>query len=246
MCDLSYFLSQNFKELIQLRDITINDILKMILAHIKLIVIVSVVAALGAYIYADNFIPKRYSSSSMICIKYTGVQNQESTADGEDTKVSSGTINASASLAANVSTIFRYSDEMLDIIPPGYSVTISSVNETNVLSITVTGRDGQVCADTANAIRNASPEVFEKYYYGGEAVPFSRPASVPSVHSSPDETRYALFGFIGGLIVSVLIAIIIEVIDTTIKPDDDLYKIYDVPVFAEIIDFEVEGGAKKK
>ena len=48
-----------------MRDITINDILKMIIAHIKLIIIVSVIAALGAYIYADNFIPKRYSSSSM-------------------------------------------------------------------------------------------------------------------------------------------------------------------------------------
>ena len=33
---------------------------------------------------------------------------------------------------------------------------------------------------------------------------------------------------------------------TTIKPGDDLYKLYDIPVFAEIVDFEAEGGAKKK
>ena len=44
----------------------------------------------------------------------------------------------------------------------------------------------------------------------------------------------------------MLIAIIIEIVDTTIKPDDDLFKIYEVPVFGEIIDFETEGGAKKK
>lgn len=224
-----------------MRDITINDILKMLLAHIKLIIIVTIVAALGAYIYADNFIPKRYSSSSMICIKVN--PGQES---GDENKVSSGAINASADLANNCSVIFRYSEEMLDIIPSGYSVSISSVNESNILQISVSGKDGQVCADTANAIRNTATEVFSKYYTGGNALPFSRPASVPGSHSSPNQTRYAMFGAVGGLVISALIAIIIEIIDTSIKPTDDLFKIYGVPVFGEIIDFEVEGGAKKK
>ncbi len=228
-----------------MRDITINDILKMILAHIKLIIIVSVIAALGAYIYADNFIPKRYSSTSMIFIKYDASDPNDNS-QSSDNRVSSGAVTLSANLAENVSVIFSRCEEMLDIIPAGYGVSISSISETNALTITVTGSDGQVCADTANAIRNASPEVFEKYYYGGEAVPFGRPASVPAAHSSPDETRFAIFGFIGGLIISILIAIIIEVIDTTIKSGDDLFKIYDVPVFAEIIDFDSESSSKKK
>ncbi|MGN0452873.1 MAG: YveK family protein [Ruminococcus sp.] len=229
-----------------MRDLTINDILKMLLAHIKLIIIISVVAALGAYIYADNFIPKKYSASSMICILYTANTQSDASADDDTSKFASGSINASTDLAAHCSVVFRYSEEMLEIIPAGYSVSISSVSESNILSISVTGQDGQVCADTANAIRNAAPKVFKKYYTGGEAVTFGRPASAPSTHSSPNETRYAVFGFVGGLIVSVLIAIILEIIDTTIKPDDDLYKMYNIPVFAEIIDFELEGGAKRK
>ena len=226
-----------------MRDITINDILKMIIAHIKLIIIVSVIAALGAYIYADNFIPKRYSSSSMICIKYIGTTEGTT---GEDTKFSSGTINPSTSLADHCAVIFTYSEEIREIIPGGYTVTIRPVNESNVLSIAVSGRDGQVCADTANAIRNAAPVVFDKYYSGGEAVPFGYAASVPGQHSSPDETRYALIGFVAGLIISVLISIIIEIIDTTIKPGDDLFKSYSVPVFAEIVDFDSDTSAKKK
>lgn len=231
-----------------MRDISINDILKMILAHIKLVIIVSVVASLGAYIYADNFIPKKYTASSMICIKYDASKDTESgvvTSDGTS-KLDADTITYSANLADNCSIIFRNCEEMLDIIPPGYSIAITSINETNVLSISVVGSDAQVCADTANAMRNAAPEVFAKYYTGGEAVPFGRAATAPGAHTSPDETRYALFGFIAGLIISILISIIIEVVDTTIKPDDDLYKLYDVPVFGEIIDFDTEGGAKKK
>ncbi len=229
-----------------MKEITINDILKMILAHIKLIIIVSVVAALGAYVYADNFIPKRYSSSSMICIKYDASSNADGTTSSEEIKVSSNTISASTTLAANCTVMFSRCEEMLDIIPAGYSVSISSISDTNFLTITVSGSDAQVCADTANAIRNAAPKVFEKYYTGGEAVPFGRAASSPSTHSSPDEGRYALFGFLGGMIVSILISLIIEIIDTTIKPGDDLFKIYDVPVFAEIIDFDADLGRSKK
>ena len=58
--------------------------------------------------------------------------------------------------------------------------------------------------------------------------------------------RYLLIGLAIGLVVSLIISFLLEIIDTTIKPDDDLYKQYEIPVFAEIIDFETEGGAKKK
>ncbi len=226
-----------------MRDLTINDILKMLLAHIKLIIIVSVVAALGAYIYADNFIPKTYSASTKICIKVDAKAQDE---DDDNGKINSGSITSSASLADNSIIILTYAEEMLDVIKPGYSHSITSINESNVLNITVSGGDPKVCAEVANAMRYKAPEVLSVYYTDAEAMPIGREASPPGSHSAPNQTRYALIGFIGGLIISILIAIIIEIIDTTIKPDDDLYKMYDVPVFGEIIDFDTEGGAKKK
>ncbi len=228
-----------------MRDITINDILKMLLAHIKLIIIVSVVLALGAYIYADNFIQKSYSASSMICILTTPTAVLD-TEDVENGKISYNSIGSSEDLANNISTMFDYATEIKTILPAGYSLSIYPVNESQFMRITVTGADSQVCADTANAVRNAAPEVVEKYYSGGEAIPFGNPALASSSHTYPDATRYALFGFIAGLVISILISIILEVVDTTIKPSDDLYKMYEVPVFAEIVDFDSEGGVKKR
>lgn len=228
-----------------MRDITINDILKMLLAHIKLIIIVSVVLALGAYIYADNFIQKTYSASTMICIMTSNTTVLDSEVD-EDGRMSSNSISASQNLAENISIMFSGASEIKAIRPAGYSVSVTQVQESNFMRITVSGADSQVCADTANAVRNTAPEVVEKYYKGGEAIPFGDPAVAPSAHSSPNATRYAMFGFIAGLVISVLISIVLEVIDTTIKASDDLYKMYDIPVFAEIVDFDSEGGVKKK
>lgn len=227
-----------------MREMTISDILKMLLAHIKLIIIMSIVAALGAYIYADNFIPKTYSASTKICIKI----NSESQGDDYDDngKINSGSITSSTNLANNSINILTYAEEMLDVIKPGYSHSINCVNESNVLNITVTGGDPVVCAEVANAMRYKAPDVLSEYYTDAEAMPIGREASPPRTHSAPNQTSYAVLGLLGGLIISALIAIIIEVIDTTIKSDDDLYKMYDVPVFGEIIDFDTEGGAKKK
>ena len=228
-----------------MRDITINDILKMLLAHIKLIIILSVVLALGAYIYADNFIQKSYSASTMICIKIAPKSVSDSDAE-EDDRMSSNSISSAQNLAENVSVMFVRSEEVNAIRPAGYSISVSQVQESNFMNITVTGADGQVCADTANAIRNIAPEIVEKYYSGAEAIPFGSPAVASSQHTSPNATRYAMFGFIAGLIISILISIILEVVDTTIKATDDLYKMYDIPVFAEIVDFDTEGGGKKR
>lgn len=229
-----------------MRDITINDILKMLLAHIKLIIVVSVVLALGGYIYADNFIQKTYSASTMICIMVNNNSTVVETETDEDGRISSNSISSAQNLAENISIMFSGASEIKAIRPAGYSVSVSQVQESNFMRITVSGADGQVCADTANAVRNTAPEVVEKYYKGGEAIPFGDPAVAPGAHSSPNATRYAMIGFIAGLIISVLISIILEVIDTTIKPSDDLYKMYDIPVFAEIVDFDSEGGVKKK
>lgn len=228
-----------------MRDITINDILKMLLAHIKLIIVVSVVLALGAYIYADNFIQKTYSASTMICIMTNNTTVVDSEED-EEIKMSSNSITSAQNLAENISIMFSGASEIKEIKPAGYSVSVTQVQESNFMNITVSGKDGQTCANTANNIRNKAPEVVQKYYKGGEAIPFGDPASVPGSHSSPNATRYAMIGFIAGLVISILISIILEVIDTTIKPSDDLYKMYDIPVFAEIVDFDSEGGVKKK
>ena len=47
-----------------------------------------------------------------------------------------------------------------------------------------------------------------------------------------------MIGFAVGLIAACVIAILLELIDTTIKSDEDLAELYKIPVFAEIPDFE--------
>ena len=53
--------------------------------------------------------------------------------------------------------------------------------------------------------------------------------------------RNTLIGGAIGILIACLISVLLELIDTTIKHDDDLTSMYKVPVFAEIPDFEGSG-----
>ena len=64
----------------------------------------------------------------------------------------------------------------------------------------------------------------------------------------PNDKKITALGFVLGLVIGCAVSIIIEMIDTKIKPEDDLYTMYGIPVFAEIVDFEanVKGGCVRE
>ena len=50
-----------------------------------------------------------------------------------------------------------------------------------------------------------------------------------------------MIGAVVGLVLACLAAVLLEMVYTTLKNDDDLQKMYKIPVFAEIPDFETLG-----
>ena len=65
---------------------------------------------------------------------------------------------------------------------------------------------------------------------------------MPSSSTYPNVSKFALYGLIGGLVIAFIISFILELIDTTVKYDDDLFKMYKIPVFGEILDFDTAKG----
>ncbi|MBQ6152871.1 MAG: hypothetical protein IJJ15_03910 [Ruminococcus sp.] len=228
------------------KQITISDLLKMFLNHIRLIIIVTLVATLLAFLYVSFFVTPIYSTTALILVQSEASFTTGSTSsnlNAEEVKVNS--ITSSIELANTCAVLFTEVPEMKSIIS-GASVSIKPVEDSYFLRITASSPDPNTAANIANRVAQAAPSVFQTYFGDAGKVDTVDEASIPSRPSSPNKTKYVLIGFLAGLIISLVISFLLEIIDTTIKPGDDLYKIYDVPVFAEIIDFEVEGGGKRK
>ncbi len=227
------------------KQITIGELLKIFLSHIKLIIILTIIGGGLAFLYVSYMVTPMYSTSSLILVQNStsfdsGISAQKASDDG---RVNMNDITSSVTLANTCATLFTVAPEMKGVIA-GAAVTIKPVEESYFLRVTATSSDPHTAANVANSVADQAHDVYNKYFDAGkaEAVEY---ADVPSAPSSPNKMRYVIIGLLVGLVLSLVLSFLLEIIDTTIKPGDDLYKQYDIPVFAEIMDFESEGGKKK-
>ena len=229
------------------KQITIGDLLKMFLQHIRLIIILTLAGTVLAFLYVTYMVTPIYSTSALILVQngstFESAYNSSSSLNGD--KVNTSDITSSVMLANTCSTLFTVDPDMKSLIS-GASVSISAVEDSYFLRITSSSADPHTAANIANLVANTAPSVFKKYFGDAGKVDTVDEAYVPSVPSSPNKMRYTIIGFLAGFVLSLIISFLLEIVDTTIKPGDDLYKQYEIPVFAEIVDFEAEGGAKKR
>ena len=227
------------------KQITIKDLIQIFLHHIKLIIAITILGALLAFLYVTYLVTPMYTTSALILVQNgNSFETSQSTViNGE--KVNMQDITSSVMLANTCSTLFTVDPQMKSIIS-GASISISPIEDSYFLRINSTSDDPHTAANIANLVAKTAPDVFKKYFKDAGNVDIVEEASVPSAPSSPNKTRYVVIGLLLGLALSLVLSFLLEIIDTTIKPGDDLYKQYEIPVFAEIVDFDVEGGARKK
>jgi capsular polysaccharide biosynthesis protein len=171
-----------------------------------------------------------YSTSAML---YVQNYNAKSQSNQENGKIFSSDISGSASLAEAYIVFLNNSDSITSLFN---DCDVSITNDSFFITVTVSGSDPQTCANVANQICETAGDVFaDRFAYG--QIGIVRSAQVPNAPYEPNNLKNALIGLVIGLVASVLISILLELIDLTVKPDDDLQEMYDIPIFAEIPDF---------
>ena len=228
------------------KDLTPQKILSMLLRHVKLIILVAALVTLIAYGYSSFFITPVYSASSIIMIQnYSEYYSTQPTTsyNGYNTKgrIDSGNISASSTIAANCVILFSNSPDMTSLMSDA-TVDIEQIEEQNFIRFTASSANPQVAANVANQLAEQAPKTFASLYGKDKGrVDTITSAVAPTTPISPNINQNTLIGLAIGLVLGILLAFFLEIIDTTLKPGDDLAKLYNLPVFAEIVDFEKEG-----
>lgn len=229
------------------KDLTPQKILSMIMRHIKLIILIAALVTLIAYGYSTFFITPVYSASSLIMIQnysdfYNGTQPTTSY-NGTNTtgRIDSGNISASSTIASNCVILFSNSPDMTSLMSNA-TVSVEQVEDQNFIRFNCSSANPQVAANVANQLAEQAPKTFASLYGKNRGkVDIIQSATAPSTPVSPNINRNTLIGLAIGFVLGILLAFFLEIIDTTLKPGDDLSKLYGLPVFAEIVDFEKEG-----
>lgn len=203
----------------------------------RLWVILLAGALLGglAFGYAWMFIMPTYSASAQMY-----VNNNYENSPG----FSSSQLTAAQDLADTYMVIMRSRNVLDDVaeetgLPYSYGqlrsmISASSVNDTEVFQVTVTGTNYVHCAQIANAVAKVLPDKIAAVVEGSSVRVVDRAVENPSP-VGPDYGKYAMMGFIIGAGIAAVLVVVLNLMDTTINTEEFLSHVYhDTPLLAVI------------
>lgn len=123
---------------------------------------------------------------------------------------------------------------------------MSAINNTEVLKIEAETRNPVLSARICTILTEVAPEVLSRVVKAGsvEVIGAAKPESKPS---SPNVLLNTMIGFLAGGVISVLAVLLIDLLDNTVKGEDELKKRFNIPVLGEIPDFSMasKGGYRE-
>lgn len=207
--------------------------------HITIILIIFI--AIG-FIYTFNFVTPKYSAkTTLILASINGTSPASSIDTYTDTSVIDKDITVNSKLVSTYSELIKSKNILRQVISNldidideeelKKSIIVDTVEDTELIRITVENRSNELACYIANELANVFKEQI-KVYYDIENVQIVDVAEVETEPSNIHHERDILiFGLIG-MVVSVGYVLIYNMLDTTIKSIDDVEEATKLTVIA--------------
>ena len=218
---------------------------------VQIILIILIFAVVGI-IYTIGFVTPEYTSSTSLVL--AGAESEGQTASTANS-ITTTDITINSKLVSTYSVIVKSKDVLGQVISNldmnisweqlRNNVTVSSVEDTEVIQISVTNGNSQYAADIANEIAKVFIEKVSEIYNINNVYVLDE-AEVENVPSNINHSRdVIIFAFIG-VIIAVVYVLVANMLDTTIKTAEDIEKQFKLPVLASIPVYGTEMQKKRK
>ena len=227
-------------------EIDLSRLIAALLDKAWLIGIVSVVCAIALFLGTFFFVTPTYQSSAMF---YVNNSSLSSLSDAALSSISSADISASRGLVKTYIVILNTRETLNDVIDyAGVDRTsgqlkgmikAESVDGTEVFKVVVTSPDPKEAEEIANAIAYILPNRI-KDIIDGTSAKVVESAIAASRPSSPSYTKNTMIGFLVGFVLICAIIVIRELMDITIRSEEDIAQCGKHPVLAAVPDMEAQ------
>lgn len=216
----------------------ILSLFKLLSKHIKIIIAVSVAFGIAAYLISAILIQKKYTSSVQLYVENKSAANETTSLTTSDISVAQQLVDT-CSIIFTSSAVFDQLAKEVDYTSEELAsmVSVGAVNKTEVMKITVTCTSPKEAKLIAQKLCEICITEYERIISTGTIRAIDQPKESKRA-SYPNNKLYGLTGLLIGFCLTCFIIILRNLLDTRVKPDDNLAEIYDIPVFAEIMDFE--------
>lgn len=218
------------------KEINLLEILGAVWQRKVVLILLAIIIGALAFVKVNYFTVDKYSSSGTLYVSNIS-------SDVDTNKLSSSDIASSRELSATYKEILNtrsFLNEVATVVGGEYSwaeiksmLTISSVNETELLSISVVSKDPKDSYAIAQAILEKAPGKLISVFSSGqvtvvdEAVFEKNPVDKGAV-------KYTILGALAGIVLGVIIVLLFHFFDNKVHKGDDVAKRYSVSILGEL------------
>lgn len=223
-------------------DISVIDIINMMLTFWWFIVIFAILVGGATYTYFKISSVPEYKSTAKV---YVNTEAQQTSTD-----VNANALTGAANLLPTYIDVLQSKEfltKVSDDLDNRYSVKdinsmtkLEGVVDTNIISISVIHEDARVAYLVSSSIVNNAPTEISRVFGGGS----TKLTEYPEEAKEPEElhtTRNAAIGLLIGAVIAMLIIFLVNLFDTRVKSKDELMSKYGLPIIGEIPSLDVEG-----
>lgn len=229
-------------------EIDLKELFELIIARIRLVILVVIMFTVSAYLISVFVITPKYQASARLYVNNnkTSVSQNVTLTDLNTGRelvplysefIESDTVLEQVAAAVSNETNMPFdADELRKILSSG------AVNDTALIEITVTTPSPEVSQIIANAVVDIAPDRITEFM-DGSSVKVVDYAKLPEEPVSPNVMKNTLIGFVLGIIISIGMIFVMELMDTRVKNEEDLKKLLEYPVIGIIPEISVEENA---
>ncbi len=234
-----------------MEELDLKELFELFISKIFQILIIIIVFIGIGVVYTVGFVEPKYSAKTTLVLASAGGSEAANAITTTD-------INLNSKLVSTYSEIVK-SDSVVGVVIKNLGldmkdselkkqVSVTAVEDADIIKITVTNEDADEAAKIANEIAKVFSEKVKDLYRINninildQAIPDYVPSNINHIKD------VVIFAFIG-IVIAVAYVLISNMLDTTIKSTEDIEKGFGIPVLVSIplIDniTNVKGGKRK-
>ena len=235
-----------------MQDFTEIDLKQLILALIHkvwLIILCALIAGGLSYLYTANFITPMYRATVSIYVNNTSPSlGNTDYISGSDLATAQRLVNTYVNIIRSNTVLEKVVTQTgLDITADQIRamMTAEPVEDTEIFEIHISSADPERAAQVANAIADVAPVEFSNFLEGSSTKIIDY-AEVPQSRYTPSFRQNTFLGACIGALLAAVYVVLRTIFDVRIKNEDDLDRLFDLPVLGTIPDFSAERKSSGK
>lgn len=215
--------------------LSIVNVIDMMLRRWAIILVTTIIVGIFSFVLSEFFLTPVYSSSASLYVNSEMQKSGNSVSQSELMSSRQLVMTYAEILQARtfLATIAEEFDGKYTAAQIRNMIVMDSLNNTEILSITVKGKDAEdVYKITRSIVRNAPDELIRVVEAGSVKVLDDASETIAPV--SPNIRKNTFIGVFIGLVLGAFIVIILELFDTRIKSGEEISRRYKEPLLGEI------------